>query len=235
MKKYPINKDIIHLKIKAALLHFICSLAIFLISFTWIRLVLYPEFHFDLNGVIYGLRIVAGVDLILGPLLTILVYHSMKPMKEKILDFSIIGAVQVAALVYGLWTMYLEHPRTLSFLDYGSITTVTQREFNERHIHYPENIQEFKKIAGVPVAILAQDSDNQGYIFQKITLSDLQKADASTRATMSYQEDKDTLATLEQQHGKLYVFGLMGKYQGIYVGLNEQMDLVATFGQKDLH
>ncbi|STZ70291.1 Uncharacterised protein [Moraxella caprae] len=48
-------------------------------------------------GAIQGLTLVFLVDVVLGPLLSFLVYNPAKPKKEIISDFVIIGAVQIAA------------------------------------------------------------------------------------------------------------------------------------------
>lgn len=231
-KAYPIDKKVIIAKIKAAVMHFVCSVAVFLVALAWIRWGLYPNFHFELNGVWYGLRLIAGVDLVLGPLITLLVYHSAKPKREKVGDFTIVGVVQMAALLYGLHTMYQEHPRMISFNDYGTAVTVTQREFGES-ADLPSDLSQFSQLAGVPIAAIKQ---NQGEMeFVKLALSHLEKADNEARQTMSYEEDKQALANLEKQHGKLYVFGVMGKYQGLFVAMDAQQNLRATFGQRDLH
>ncbi|QMT31693.1 hypothetical protein [Alysiella filiformis] len=231
-KAYPIDKAVIIVKIKATVIHFVFSLLVFLAALAWIRWVLYPDFHFDLNGVWYGLRLIAGVDLVLGPLITLLVYHSAKPMREKVGDFAIAGVVQIIALSYGLHTMYQEHPRMIAFNDYGTAVTVTQREFGESS-ELPENLAEFDKLAGVPIAAIHPENGVTHYA--KLDLSSLQKADEATRRTLNYEDDKQTLADLEKQHGKLYVFGVMGKYQGAFVAMDAAQNLIATFGQRDLH
>lgn len=232
-KSYPINKSVIIAKFKAALLHFVCSVAIFLLALAWIRWGLYPDFHFELNGVLYGLRLIVGVDLVLGPLLTLLIFHTMKPKREKITDFAVVGAVQLAALVYGLHTMYLEHPRMLMFNAYGTTVTVTQREFGEESMtKLPKNVAQFSKLAGVTVASLTRDGEQFGY--SEVSDADIQAADKETRRTMTYDDDKAALANIEQQHGKVNVFAVLGKYQGIYVALDAKRNIVATFGQRDL-
>lgn len=232
-KAYPVTKTVVVSKIKAALWHFVCSVAVFLVALAWIRWVLYPNFHFELNGVLYGLRLIAGVDLVLGPLITLLVYHSAKPKREKVGDFAVVGVIQMAALIYGLYTMYQEHPRMISFNDYGTAVTVTQREFGNVESGLPENLNAFSKLAGVPIAAISKRQGQTEY--HTLNSTNLQKADAEARRTMTYEDDKQALANLEKQHGKLYVFGVMGKYQGLFVALDEKQNLVGTFGQRDLH
>lgn len=231
-KAYPIDKTVIIAKIKATVIHFLCSVLLFLLALAWIRWVLYPNFHFELNGVWYGLRLIAGVDLILGPLITLLIYHSAKPKREKIGDFAIVGVVQLAALFYGLHTMYQEHPRMIALNDYGTAVTITQREFSENS-ELPSNLAELGQLANVPLATMSTHNGEMQYV--KPDLSNLEKADAEARRTMTYEEDKQALAELDKAHGKLYVFGVMGKYQGMFVAVDAQQNLIGTFGQRDLH
>ncbi|ULJ60495.1 hypothetical protein [Wielerella bovis] len=232
-KSYPIDKLVIVSKMKAAFIHFVCSVLVFLLALAWITWVLYPNFHFELNGVWYGLRLVASVDLVLGPLITLLVYHSAKSKREKVGDFTIAGLVQVVALIYGLHTMYQEHPRLIAFYDYGTAVTVTQREISEEQFVLPENLHEFGQLADVPIATIHKRNSTTHHA--KLNLADLKNADKMVRQTMVYDEDKQALADLEKQHGQLYVFGVMGKYQGVFVALDEKQNLIGTFGQRDLH
>lgn len=230
-KSYPINSSAIFAKLRASGLHFLCSLLIFAGAFFWMISTLYPQFHFALNGGIYGLRIIAGVDLVLGPLLTLLVFHPMKPMREKVSDFAIIGVVQIAALIYGLHTMYQEHPRMLTYYQYGTAVTITQREWSGQE-DLPKDTTQFSQLGGVPIAAYQQHNNINEFVPLNETL--LAMGDKTARETMSYDDDKARLAELDKQHGKLYILAVVGKYQGAYVALDAQQNMVATFGQRDL-
>lgn len=233
-KSYPLNKHAIKSKTKACTVHFLCSVLIFLLALWWMISVLYPSFHFDLNGGIYGLRIVAMVDLVLGPLLTLLVYHHAKPLRDKLSDFLIIGTIQLAALIYGLHTMYEEHPKAIVIYEYGNAITVTQREWEEGlQQEFPKQLSEYNTLAGVPM--LAYHGGKASAQYQAVDLAFLEQADAVTRQTLQYEDDKQTLKELDKQYGKLYILSAMGKYQGVFVALNKNIHVIATFGQRDLH
>lgn len=233
-KSYPLNKQAIQSKIKACVIHFLCSVLIFSLALWWMISVLYPSFHFDLNGGIYGLRIVAMVDLVLGPLLTLLVYHYAKPVREKLSDFLIIGVIQLAALIYGLHTMYEEHPKAIVVYEYGNAITVTQREWEEElQNEFPKQLTEYATLAGVPM--LAYHGGESTTQYQAVDLAFLEKADATTRQGLQYEDDKKALRELDKQYDKLYILSAMGKYQGVFVALDKDMQVVATFGQRDLH
>lgn len=73
----------------------------------------YPEPTFGIVGVLPIMLMLIGVDLILGPLLTLVVYKHGKPGLK--FDLSVIALVQIAALVYGAHTLYQEKPHYLVF------------------------------------------------------------------------------------------------------------------------
>lgn len=59
--------------------------------------------------------LVMSVDVIIGPLLTFAVFSVAKPEIELKRDLAIIGAIQLAALVYGLHTVYEARPIAMVF------------------------------------------------------------------------------------------------------------------------
>lgn len=54
--------------------------------------------------------LVVSVDVVLGPLLTLVVFNVRKPRAELVRDLTIIASVQLAALGYGLWSVYQSRP-----------------------------------------------------------------------------------------------------------------------------
>jgi hypothetical protein len=88
-----------HLSLSALVVGTACAV----IFFVW-----YPRPYFQAIGTWNVLRVLIGVDLVLGPLLTLIVF---KPGKRGLkLDLSVIAFVQLAALIYGLTTIYRERP-----------------------------------------------------------------------------------------------------------------------------
>jgi len=73
------------------------------IFFVW-----YPHPYFQAVGAWHVLRVLIGVDLVLGPTLTLIVF---KPGKWGLkFDLCVIALLQLAALVYGLTVIYRERP-----------------------------------------------------------------------------------------------------------------------------
>lgn len=74
----------------------------------------YPGPLFEAAGGAGMLYILVGVDVILGPLLTLIVFKSGK--RGMKLDLSLIGLVQIAALVYGMHIVFLARPAFIVFV-----------------------------------------------------------------------------------------------------------------------
>lgn len=102
--------------------HFSVSLLIFLIFVFILFNFWYPTPYFTASGGWQGLKIVAAVDLILGPALTLIIFNLSKPKKELILDFSIIALVQISALIWGITTVYSQRPVASVFWESGFYT-----------------------------------------------------------------------------------------------------------------
>lgn len=92
---------LIHLSISSVLLFFI-----YLVLFFW----WFPGGLFYAAGGWEGLRIVAAVDIVLGPALTLLVCNMSKSMRELIRDLSCVMVVQFLSLCAGIFIVYHARP-----------------------------------------------------------------------------------------------------------------------------
>lgn len=98
---------------QAFLIHLAASSLVLAAFAAWVLAVLYPSPLLQLQGGANILAIVVFVDLVLGPALTSVVY---KPGKKTLLfDMAVIVAIQVAALGYGVFTIYSQRPLFLAF------------------------------------------------------------------------------------------------------------------------
>ena len=80
----------------------------------------YPFPYFSFDGGWQVLRIIVLVDVVLGPLLTLIVFRRGKPGIRR--DLSVIGAVQVAALLYGAGVMFLYRPAFVVYAENNFFT-----------------------------------------------------------------------------------------------------------------
>jgi len=95
-------------RVKAATLHLGVSAVIVSAVVASLYLIWYPPPLFQTSGLDRFLIILVGVDLTIGPLLTLIVFRAGKPGLK--LDLTLIGLAQVAALAYGLYVMWQARP-----------------------------------------------------------------------------------------------------------------------------
>jgi hypothetical protein len=111
------NKALIKTKLKASAIHLSISLIIFFILAYQIYYVWYPQPYFSVDGGWQGIRIIAAVDLVLGPLITFVIFDGSKKRHEVLFDLSIIVVIQIGALVYGVVTTYDQRPVAIVLSD----------------------------------------------------------------------------------------------------------------------
>jgi hypothetical protein len=88
--------------------HLLLSLTIVGTVFCVVFLVWYPSPFFSAVGAWSIIRVLIGVDLVLGPIMTLIVF---KPAKRLlIVDVIFIAIMQLSALIYGTTVLYQERP-----------------------------------------------------------------------------------------------------------------------------
>jgi hypothetical protein len=95
-------------RFKAAGLHFIISLAVVATVIILMLYLWYPGSYFKLMGGRKLIYLIAGVDVFLGPLLTLAVFKAGK--RGLKFDLICIALLQVAAMSYGLYVMFTARP-----------------------------------------------------------------------------------------------------------------------------
>lgn len=112
------------LRLKAFGLHFTGSATVLLLVLGILYLGWYQWPGWYLTGVLHVLPIVVGVDVVLGPLLTLIIANPRKPRRELARDIGCIVAVQIVALGYGATTLW--HGRPLYYTFSEKELSVTQ-------------------------------------------------------------------------------------------------------------
>lgn len=98
------------IRCQAAGVHFLCSLAVlsaaaFFLFFEW-----FPYPYWSLAGGKRLVEIIFMVDLVLGPLLTLLLFDIRKTKPALALDMTIIIILQIGAMSYGLHSAFVARP-----------------------------------------------------------------------------------------------------------------------------
>lgn len=95
-------------KLKAAGIHVLISIFVVTAVLMSMYLLWYPGPYFKLMGGKTLIVLITFVDVFLGPLLTFIVYKAGK--KSLRFDLSCIGFLQIAALSYGVYVMFISRP-----------------------------------------------------------------------------------------------------------------------------
>ncbi|MEM7208994.1 MAG: hypothetical protein AAF434_14320 [Pseudomonadota bacterium] len=108
-------------KTKAFTAHLAISVLIFAVLSWFLLFRWFPGELFFIDGGWQGMRIIAAVDLVLGPMLTLIFYKPGKP--KVVFDLAIIAVVQTCALTYGVWSAHQQSTVALAFVE-GRFVTV---------------------------------------------------------------------------------------------------------------
>ena len=103
-------------KFRAFAIHFtttliVAALAAGLIFFVW-----YPEPFGTMIGGFKLFLLISGTDLALGPLCSLVVYNSRKTRRALVFDYTVIGLIQISALVYGVYSVSQNRPVFVAFV-----------------------------------------------------------------------------------------------------------------------
>lgn len=135
-------------------IHLGASLLIFIVFLGIMFFAWYPAPYFEIDGGWKVLRILVGVDIVLGPLLTLIVFKPGKPSLK--FDMSVIILAQLAALFYGTYIIYQQRP---AFVVFGvdRFTSVPAGLVDFSKLRDPE----LKRLIGIgPLLAQIKPSDN---------------------------------------------------------------------------
>jgi hypothetical protein len=233
----------------AAGIHFLSSLLIFSILLWIIIKIWYPQPFFSASGGWQGLKIVALVDLILGPLITLVIYNTTKPKKELFQDIGIIVFIQLAALSFGINTIYSERPIALAFWEHEFYTIPASalknqgidldelQKFSDQkpaiiYAEKPTTVDELKEMLKItqeqqipPTQQFTRYRSLQSYSQQVLQHSVNISEIISVNKDMATQL-KDLLKETKTQQKDNYYLGLKSKYQNIILVFNAKAEQI---------
>jgi len=123
---------------QAAGTHLLICLAIAVMAVAVILGLWFPGPLVQAAGGVGLLYLLVGVDVVLGPLLTLVVFKSGKPGMK--FDLAVIGTVQLAALVYGCTVVFLARPAFIVFVKdrFELVSVVELNPADVAKAKYPE-------------------------------------------------------------------------------------------------
>lgn len=102
-------------RLKASGIHLLISLAVAALAGALVFGVWYPYPYREISGGRELFLIIVTVDVILGPCITLAVFNLAKGWPVMRRDLMVVAFLQLAALGYGLWTVYVARPVHLVF------------------------------------------------------------------------------------------------------------------------
>ena len=196
----------------------------------------YPGVLFEAEGGWSGIKLMAAIQLVLGPSLTLIVFNHTKAKKEIVFDLSVIAIVQISALIWGGLQVYSVRPVAMVMWE-GSFYTVTEDYYDKQAIS-------LKNIAGYsdekPLIIYAE-TDHSVKQLKEITRLNGQKIPPYAQVhlyqsvkenvdnVLSHQLSDDLLFTYfkqEKTEAKQHVFLGKAKYRNLLVYLDSDANLL---------
>ena len=198
------SKPLLITKLKATAVHLSMSIAVFVylayqIYYNW-----YPEPYFSIDGGWAAIRLVGAVDLVLGPLITFLIFDLSKSRRAIIFDLLIILVIQLGALAYGVHTTYTQRPVAIVIIDDFAVPATME--------HYAETLASASELYRYsderpPIILVGFPTSREGFDeVQRIKLKDKVLEHAQTGLYRPHSE----LAAALQKH-QIQAFDLLGR------------------------
>ena len=116
-------------RFQAFAIHLLISSAVLGSFLAFVFLVWYPQPFFVVEGLVQIVWVLVGVDIVLGPALTLVVFKTGKPGLNR--DLSIIAAIQIFGFIYGAHTFYIERPAFAVFYDSDFFEVIPASEMKD--------------------------------------------------------------------------------------------------------
>ena len=132
----PLDRPLLKLKFKALAAHLSISVVLVgaAVALMWFRWFPAPLFFTDGGGI--GLKLLVLVDLVLGPLLTFVVFNPAKGQRKMVFDLAVIALFQLGAYGYGLHNIHTVRVQAVAFHE-RAFHAVTANRFDEQTIEPP--------------------------------------------------------------------------------------------------
>jgi len=150
-------------------IHLTLSLLIFSTLVLMMALYWYPGDLFFIDGGWQGLKLVAMVDLVLGPALTLILYKPGKP--KLVVDMSLIAALQIGALAYGFYATHQQRTVAIVYSEqsFSTLSAQANKEANEELRKLNAEPQPLPRVSLLKLPmLLTPEPENLGEHLQEI-------------------------------------------------------------------
>ena len=196
----------VHAASKAFAIHLSLSAVVAALAATLVLGVWFPAPYRSLAGGLHLFWLVVIVDVVCGPLLTAVLYNPRKSRLELTLDLSLVALVQLAALIYGLYSVALARPVALVH-EVDRFVAVTQAQIDPAELQQAR--PEFRNLSwfGGPRLLGTRQPRDGAETLESVELS-INGQEPSLRPGWwqayadSVPEVKDRMKPLAELHGR---------------------------------
>ena len=150
-------------RLRAGTVHLFISLLVAIFAALVVLLIWYPYPYSEISGGRELFMLMVAVDVVIGPLITLVIFNRSKPRCEFLLDFTLIGLLQLVALSYGLWTVYVARPVYLVF-EYHRMAVVHAADVDSKMLKQALPNLQILPIAGPALLSLRPFKDSREQI-----------------------------------------------------------------------
>lgn len=136
----------------------IAALVAFLVFYLW-----YPAPYRALTGGLNLFLMIVAVDLVCGPLFTLILANPKKSKRELTLDLLLVALIQLGALGYGLYTVKQARPVVLAF-NGSQMAVVTEAEIDHSALPAaPEGMRQLPWFGMLKTGLREPADDNEQF------------------------------------------------------------------------
>ena len=156
-------------KFLAFIIHFVITAAFAAVAAALIFFVWFPHPFATMIGGTELFLLVVGCDVVLGPLLSLVIYDTRKSRLALIVDYSVVGVAQVAMMVYGVYIVAGTRPVEIAF-SRDRLEVVTARDISDAELAAARAPQYRSLSLTGPrfVSIQVPKADQQDALFQSL-------------------------------------------------------------------
>ncbi len=213
-------------KLKASFIHLGISFLLVSLIIGSIFFFFFPQLFINISDFKEVATILISVDLILGPLLTFIVFQPNK--KSLKFDLSVIATIQLSALLYGAYSLYQVHPVFITFtVDRFTIISAKDTEpekakYDEFNVSklttanlafakMPEDVEKRNEVT-ITAAMGGKDLDQRIEYYEPYNnhISEiLDKSFDSSVILMGSKSDKELLTFIKKHEGNIEKFAFL--------------------------
>tara|TARA_R110001583_G_scaffold78795_1_gene213351 strand:- start:11308 stop:11967 length:660 start_codon:yes stop_codon:yes gene_type:complete len=208
------------LKLKYFSYHLIASLSTVISISLICQLIWFPSPFFKLDGTWKALLTLGIIDIVIGPLFTLLLLSSKKSFRENIFDLTIILTIQILALSYGLFQISQERIYALIYLN-GAFNPVPIKEITVEKQNTILSLPKYKGIYyGTSIKLRKENVSVVPLLF---TSENYQPVTSKILGENEFSYDKLPLY-IQQHYSDEYIFKVLpGKKSVAVVIMNQKL------------